>query len=122
MVMAFMGRGGLPDVPDPTKIVKSGADAAKAIVQGGVGAGMDIADGTKQILFQTVEGGAKVMYDGIGGLVNVIKRDVETGKTTIERVRGDIDSACNSVLSQVDQAVGGEIVIKFKREIERQLR
>ena len=122
MVTAFLRGGGVPDIPDPTRIAKSGADIVKVLAQGGLGVGMDVADGVRQVLFQSIEGGVKVMYDGVGGLVGIIKRDVETGKTTMEKVRSDIDSACNSVLSQVDQVVGGEIVTKFKREIEKQLR
>jgi len=117
-----MPLGRLPDVPDPTKIAASGAEVVKTFAQGGVGVGMDIAEGMRQALFQSIEGGARVMDEGVKGVVSVIKRDVEIGKSTIEKVRGDIDRACNTVLSQVDQAIGGEVVRKFKSEVEKQLR
>jgi len=112
----------LPDVPDPTKIANSGADVVKAMATGGLSVGMDIAEGVRKVLFQSVEGGVGVMYEGVKGVVNIAKANVDTGKSTMENVRRDIDQACNSVLSQVDQAVGGEVVRKFKSEVEKQLR
>ena len=114
--------GRLPDIPDPTKIAQAGAEVAKAVGQGGVAVGVDLAEGIRQALFQTIEGGAGVIDQSVKGIVGIVKRDVDTGKTTIDKVRGDIDQACNKVLSQVDQAVGGEVVRKFKSEIEKQLR
>ena len=113
--------GRLPNVPDPTKIAGSGVEVAKAMATGGVSVSMDIADGMRKILFQTVEGGARTIDGAVKEAVNTIKANVDTGKATVESVRRDIDQAANSVLSQVDQAVGGEIVRKFKSEVERQL-
>ena len=112
----------LPDVPDPTKIASGGADVVKAMATGGLSVSMDIAEGVRKVLFQSVEGGVGVLSDGVRGVVAIAKANVDTGKSTMENVRRDIDQACNSVLSQVDQAVGGEIVRKFKSEIEKQLR
>lgn len=114
--------GRLPDIPDPTKIAGSGAEVAKAIATGGLSVSMDIAEGVRKVLFQSVEGGVRVGDNTVKEVVNTIKANVDAGKATMESVRRDIDQACNSVLSQVDQAVGGEIVRKFKSEIERQLR
>ena len=114
--------GSLPDVPDPTKIAKSGAEVMKAVAQGGVGVSMDVADGIRQSLLQTVEGGAGVIDQGVKGVIGIVKQDVETGRTTMNRMRGEIDRVCNSVLSQVDQSIGGEVVRKFKSEVEKQLR
>ena len=114
--------GRLPDIPDPTKIVGSGAEIAKAVATGSLSVGMNIAEGVRKILFQSVEGGVRVGDNTVKEVVNTIKANVDAGKATMESVRRDIDQACNSVLSQVDQAVGGEIVRKFKSEIERQLR
>jgi len=121
MVMSIVG-GRLPSVPDPTVVAKSGADVAKAIATGGLSVGMDIAEGVRKVLFQSVEGGVGVMYEGVKGIVNIARVNVDTGKSTMESIRRDIDQAANSVLSQVDQAVGGEVVRKFKSEVERQLR
>jgi len=81
---------------------------------------MDIADGMRKILFQSVEGGARTVDSMVKEVVSTIKADVEAGRTTVESVRRDIDQAASSVLSQVDQAVGGEVVRKFKSELERQ--
>ena len=116
------GFGGAPNVPDPTKIAQSGAEMAKAIAQGGVAVGIDVAAGVQQILFNTIDKSINSLASGARDIADIVKSDVSTGKTTIDKVRGDIDQACNSVLSQVDQAIGGEIVRKFKSEIERQLR
>ena len=121
MVMGF-GSGRLPEVPDPTKIAQSGAEMVKAAAQGGIGVGVDIAEGIHEALFQTVEGTAHLLSSNVTEIVSILKRDINTGKTTIDKVRGDIDRACSSVLSQVDQTIGGEIVRKFKSEVERQLR
>lgn len=112
----------LPDVPDPTKIAQSGAEAVKAVAQGAVGAGFDVAAGVEQILFNTIEGSIRALAGGATEIVSMVKGDVNAGKTTIEKVRSDIDQAGNRVLSQVDQAIGQEIVRKFKSEVERQLR
>jgi len=114
--------GRLPNVPDPTKIAGSGAEVAKAMATGGVSVSMDIAEGMRKVLFQSIEGGARTMDSMVKEVVATIKADVEAGKTTVENVRRDIDQAASSVLSQVDQAVGGEIVRKFKSEVEKQLR
>jgi len=112
----------LPDVPDPTKIAKSGSEVVKAIAQGGVGVGVDLIVGAEQILFNTIEGTIGAVTSGVRELINMAKSDINLGKTTAERVRADIDQACNSVLSQVDQTIGGEVVRKFKSEVEKQLR
>ena len=112
----------LPDVPDPTKIAQSGAEAAKAVAQGVVGVGVDVAAGVEQILFNTIEGSIHALAGGAAEVVNMVKGDISAGKTTIEKVRSDIDRAGNSVLSQVDQAIGQEVVRKFKSEVEKQLR
>jgi len=114
--------GSLPDIPDPTKITKSGAEMAKAVATGGLSVSMDVAEGVRKVLFQTVEGGARTVDGAVREVVGIAKANIDTGKSTMESIRRDIDQACNSVLSQVDQAVGGEIVRKFKSEIERQLR
>mgnify|MGYP001606998679 CR=1 FL=1 len=114
--------GRLPNVPDPTKIAQSGAEAVKAVGQGALGVSSDIVAGVEQILFITIENGIHSLSGGASDIARIIKSDIDTGKTTMDKVRGDIDRACNSVLSQVDQAVGGEIIRKFKSEIERQLR
>ena len=117
-----MAPGSLPDVPDPTRVAASGADAVKSLGKGVVDVGQDIAAGVEQILFNTIEGGVSALRDGAYDVVQLVRKDINTGKTTVEKVRGDIDRACNSVLSQVDQTIGGEIVRKFKSEVERQLR
>ena len=114
--------GRLPQVPDPTKIAQSGAEVVKVIAQGSVGVGVDIATGIEQILFNTIDGGINTLKDGASSVARIIKSDIDAGRTTMDKVRRDIDQACNSVLSQVDQAVGGEIVRKFKSEVESQLR
>ena len=114
--------GGIPDVPDPTKIVKSGTEAAKATAQGVVGIGVDVAAGVQQILFNTIEGAIGAISDGARDLTNIIKTDVNIGKATAENVRRDIDMACNAVLTHVDQGIGAEVVRKFKSEVERRLR
>jgi len=114
--------GGAPNVPDPSQIVKSGAEVAKAIATGGVSVGMDLAEGVRKVLFQTVEGGARTVDGAVKEVVNIAKANIEAGKATIESVHRDIDQACNSVLSQTDQAVGQEVVRKFKSEVERRLR
>jgi len=112
----------LPDVPDPTKIAQAGAELAKVVSHGAVDVGVDVAEGLRQILFQTVEGGVKEVDQTIKEVVSIVKRDVETGKTTVDKVRMDVDRTFSSLRSQVDQAIGGEVVRKFKSEIERQLR
>lgn len=114
--------GRVPDVPDPTKIASAGAEVAKAVGQGIVNAGMDIAAGVEQILFNTIERGIGTLQSGASDIVKLVREDVRTGKTTVEKVRSDVDQACNKVLSQVDQAIGQEVVRKFKAEVERQLR
>jgi len=117
-----MSPGRLPDVPDPTKIAQAGAETAKTIAQGGVGVGTDIAAGIEQILFNTIERSINSLKDGASDIVKIIRSDIDTGRTTVEKVRGEIDRVGNSVLSQVDQAIGGEVVRKFKAEVEKQLR
>jgi len=112
----------LPDIPDPTKIAGSGAEAAKAVAQGVVGIGQDLAAGVEQILFNTIERGLRSLESGASDIVNLVQQDIATGRTTLDRVKIDIDQICNNVLRQVDQTVGQEIVRKFKSEIERQLR
>lgn len=114
--------GRLPDVPDPTKIAGSGASVAKSLATGGVSVGMDIAEGVRKVLFQSIEGGTRTVDGAVKEVVGIVKANIETGKTTIESVRRDIDQAADSVLSQVDRAVGQEVVGKFKSEIEKQLR
>ena len=114
--------GKLPDVPDPTKIAGSGAEVAKSLATGGVSVGMDIAEGVRKVLFQSIEGGTRTVDGAVREVMSTVKANVETGKATIESIRRDIDQAANSVLSQVDQAVGQEVVRKFKSEIEKQLR
>ena len=114
--------GTFPDIPDPTRIAKSGSEAVKAVAQGGIGIGVDIATGAEQILFNTIDGSVGALSRGIADIVNIAKVNIRAGRTTAEKVRSDVDRACNSVLSQVDQAIGGEIVRKFKSEIEKQLR
>ena len=122
MVMAFMGRGGIPDIPDPTKIAGAGAETAKSVVTGGVSVGMDIAEGFRKLLTQSTDGGIKTVEGAVREMVNTLKADIEIGKTTIEAVRRDIDQACNSALSQLDQGIGREVVLKLKSEVEKQLR
>ena len=114
--------GRLPDIPDPTKIADAGAKVVQSVAKGGVDIGMDIAAGVEQILFNTVEGGLRSLESGASDIINLVRQDIATGRTTFDKVRADVDRACNSVLSQVDQALGQEIVRKFKSEIERQLR
>ena len=122
MVIPIWMGSGLPDIPDPTKIAVSGAAVAKAIVTGGVSVSMDIAEGMRKVLFQSVEGGAKTMDGAVREVVNTIKANIEAGKATVESVRRDIDQAATSVLAQVDQVAGQEIVRKFRSEVERRLR
>ena len=114
--------GRLPDVPDPTKIAGAGAEIAKAMATGGVAVSSDIAEGVRKLVTLTVEGSATEADRLAKGIISIIKANLDTGKVTVESVRRDIDTALNSVKSQVDQAVGGEIVRKFKSEIEGQLR
>jgi len=114
--------GRLPDIPDPTKIASSGAEAAKAAIEAIAGAGADIAKGVEQILLDTIGDSIDTLSDVARDVVKVAKKDIDTGRTTIEKVRLDIDRAANRVLSQVDQALGQEIVRKFKSEIERHLK
>ena len=112
----------LPDVPDPTKIAGAGAEAVKAIATGGVSVGMGMVEGITKILFQTVGGGAKTIDQAVTNVIDLAMVNIGVGKATGESIRRDLDQACNKVLSQVDQAVGGEIVRKFKSEVEKQLR
>ena len=114
--------GQLPNVPDPTEVAKAAAEAAKAMAKGGVDIGADIAAGVEQILFNTIEGGLRSLESGASDIVNLVQADVATGRTTFDKVRRDVDQACNSVLSQVDRGLGQEIVRKFKSEVERLLR
>lgn len=117
-----MAHGMLPEVPDPTKIAQSGVEAVKSLVNGGINAGIDLADGFRKILVQSVEGGATEVDQTVKSLINMAKANLDIGKSTFESVRRDIDSALTSVISQVDKAIGGEIVRKFKSEVEKRLR
>ena len=117
----FLG-GGAPDIPDPTRIAGAGAETAKAVVTGGVSVGMDVAEGFRKIALQTVEGGVRIVDQGVKGVVDICKANIETGKSTVESIRRDIDQSCNSVLTQLDQGIGKEVVLKLKREVEKQLR
>lgn len=112
----------MPDVPDPTKIAQSGVEVVKAIAQGGVGVGIDIVAGVEQILFNTIEGSITALSSGAKEIVRMAQANVSTGKATAEKIRADVDRAASTVLTQVDSAIGGEVVRKFKSEIERQLR
>ena len=112
----------LPDIPDPTKIASSGAEIAKAVGQGVTAVGVDVVAGVEQILFNTIERSIGALASGAKEVASIAKTNIDTGKTTADSVRRDIDQACNSVLSQVDRTVGGEIVRKFKSEVEKQLR
>ena len=123
MVLPILAMGGkLPDIPDPTKTVVGGIEVAKAIVTGGVSVSMDVAEGMRKVLFQSVEGGTKTIDGAVREVVNTIKANIEAGKATVESVRRDIDQAAASVLTQADQVVGQDIVRKFKAEVEKQIR
>lgn len=115
-------RGFAPDVPDPTKIAGAGVEAIKAVAKGGVGVGIDIASGVEQILFNTIEGGIRSLQSGASDIASIIKRDVDLGKTTFDRARQEIERTCDNVLTQVDRAIGEEVVRKFKREVEKQIK
>ena len=117
----FNGLGRAPNLPDPTKIANSGVSSVKAIVNGGLDAGADVVAGAEQILFNVVSGSIDVVEDGASSLVRMAQRSIDEGRTTVGKVRSDVARACDTVLSQVDQAVGGEIVRKFKSEVDRLL-
>lgn len=111
-----------PELPDPARIASAGAEAGKAVGQGVVDVGVDIADGLKNIAFGTVEGGRRTVDQAVTSLVDIVKSDIEAGRTTVEKVRRDIDQSLNAVRTQVDQAIGQEVVTKFKRQVEQFLR
>ena len=117
----MIGRG-LPQVPDPSILAKSGADSVKAVAEGLVGVGIDIAAGVEQILFNTIERSINSLQSGAKDIVQIVKSDIDTGRTTVERVKSDIDRAASTVLQQVDRGIGQEVVNKFKNEVEKQLR
>jgi len=85
-----------PEVPDPTKIVSAGAEAGKAVGQGVVSVGADIAEGLKSIVFSTIEGGSQTVDQAVKNLVGLIKADLEAGRTTVDKVRRDIDQSLNT--------------------------
>ena len=111
-----------PEVPDPTKIVSAGAEIGKAVGQGAVSVGVDIAEGLKGIAFGTVEGGRQTIDQAVKNLVGLVKADLDTGRTTVDKVRRDIDQSLNTIRTQFDQAIGQEVVTKFKRQVEGFLR
>ena len=113
---------GLPQVPDPTKIANSGVNAAKAVAKGAQGVGENIFAGAHQILFNTSFGLLNTIHSTAKELAALAQSDIQTGVNTVEGVMSQIDRAGNELVRELDQAIGGEIVRKFKSEVERYLR
>ena len=108
-----------PEVPDPTKIVSAGAEVGKAVGQGVVSVGVDIAEGLRSIAFATVEGGRQTVDQAVKNLLDLVRPDIDSGRTTVDNVRRDIDQSLSTIRTQFDQAIGQEVVTKFKRQVER---
>jgi len=110
-----------PQVPDPTVVAKSGADSVKAVAQGVIEAGNDIASGVEQILFNTAVDGVGTLSTVAKDIVKTLKNGIDTGRNTVNKVKGDIDQAVNRVQQDVDQGLGQEVVKKFITEVDKQL-
>ena len=118
--------GRLPDLPNLGSGAKMLAEGIKGLAEGSAKAGEDLVGGVEEILLGTGEEFAEIL-NNIGnnaakGAIKLIRRDLKAGKVTMEQIRGDVTKAIDSAVRGVDQAVGREIIEKFKSEIERQLR
>ena len=113
---------GLPQLPDPTKIVDSGAEIAKATVTHGASVGLTIADAFRKMVMDTAKGTTVTVDRTVKDVVALIEANLNTGKSTVEQVLRELETAADNVRNQVDRGFGDEVVRKIKREIENIVR
>lgn len=109
----------LPDVPDPTKIANSVAEGAKIVADQVAVVGQAVVEGFGKVVVTSTKGAIASADHVAKDIISGVEANISTVRATGETVKRALQSTAEGLRSQVDAGIGGEVVRKLQKEIEK---